>query len=98
MAAATPSLITKKPSGERSPVHQGRSYSSTSLVRRPALLASVRAMSIVSTPQTSAASRAEMSLVRSEEHTSELQSRENLVCRLLLEKKQNKLLDEIKAY
>src|SRR5207302_9247109 len=30
------------------------------------------------------------SLVRSEEHTSELQSRENLVCRLLLEKKKKK--------
>src|SRR5690606_25992130 len=29
---------------------------------------------------------------RSEEHTSELQSRENLVCRLLLEKKKTKLL------
>src|SRR5436309_9357760 len=29
----------------------------------------------------------EMTLPRSEEHTSELQSRENLVCRLLLEKK-----------
>src|SRR5436309_7511458 len=29
---------------------------------------------------------------RSEEHTSELQSRENLVCRLLLEKKKNKQL------
>src|SRR5690606_41991838 len=28
---------------------------------------------------------------RSEEHTSELQSRENLVCRLLLEKKKSKL-------
>src|SRR5690606_41429800 len=28
--------------------------------------------------------------VRSEEHTSELQSRENLVCRLLLEKKKRK--------
>src|SRR5436309_6171464 len=28
---------------------------------------------------------------RSEEHTSELQSRENLVCRLLLEKKNNTL-------
>src|SRR5690606_34497388 len=28
--------------------------------------------------------------MRSEEHTSELQSRENLVCRLLLEKKNNK--------
>src|SRR5690606_41041689 len=30
---------------------------------------------------------ADVSGVRSEEHTSELQSRENLVCRLLLEKK-----------
>src|SRR5690606_40265490 len=30
------------------------------------------------------------SLPRSEEHTSELQSRENLVCRLLLEKKKKK--------
>src|SRR5690606_41031965 len=29
----------------------------------------------------------ELSWIRSEEHTSELQSRENLVCRLLLEKK-----------
>src|SRR5690606_21883609 len=34
-------------------------------------------------------SRLEDSLARSEEHTSELQSRENLVCRLLLEKKNN---------
>src|SRR5690606_40213156 len=33
-------------------------------------------------------------LVRSEEHTSELQSRENLVCRLLLEKKKNKELQQ----
>src|SRR5690606_42051109 len=31
-----------------------------------------------------------MYAIRSEEHTSELQSRENLVCRLLLEKKKNK--------
>src|SRR2546430_12365519 len=30
--------------------------------------------------------------VRSEEHTSELQSQSNLVCRLLLEKKKNNLL------
>src|SRR5690606_40806529 len=30
------------------------------------------------------------SAIRSEEHTSELQSRENLVCRLLLEKKKKK--------
>src|SRR4249919_4104876 len=31
--------------------------------------------------------------LRSEEHTSELQSRENLVCRLLLEKKKHNLGD-----
>src|SRR5690606_1693413 len=34
--------------------------------------------------------QAESARVRSEEHTSELQSRENLVCRLLLEKKNKK--------
>src|SRR5207302_10310445 len=33
--------------------------------------------------------RAYVSSKRSEEHTSELQSRENIVCRLLLEKKNN---------
>src|SRR5690606_42093377 len=38
------------------------------------------------TPRNSAVYQA----LRSEEHTSELQSRENLVCRLLLEKKKNK--------
>src|SRR3712207_8048083 len=32
-------------------------------------------------------------LVRSEEHTSELQSRQYLVCRLLLEKKKQKSID-----
>src|SRR2546422_2800632 len=34
--------------------------------------------------------RTELSVVRSEEHTSELQSRLHLVCRLLLEKKKKK--------
>src|SRR5690606_40956848 len=34
-----------------------------------------------------AASKLRFTVYRSEEHTSELQSRENLVCRLLLEKK-----------
>src|SRR5690606_41062045 len=38
-------------------------------------------------PLESAAGRAPRADDRSEEHTSELQSRENLVCRLLLEKK-----------
>src|SRR2546427_4992678 len=37
--------------------------------------------------------RADMVEARSEEHTSELQSQSNLVCRLLLEKKKN--VDEI---
>src|SRR5256886_13683995 len=32
---------------------------------------------------------------RSEEHTSELQSQSNLVCRLLLEKKKNKIVNVI---
>src|SRR2546430_6964575 len=34
--------------------------------------------------------------IRSEEHTSELQSQSNLVCRLLLEKKKNTHVDHIK--
>src|SRR5688572_32564707 len=34
--------------------------------------------------------------LRSEEHTSELQSQSNLVCRLLLEKKKNEKLNSIK--
>src|SRR5690606_40528191 len=38
----------------------------------------------------SPASAGDLPLSRSEEHTSELQSRENLVCRLLLEKKKKK--------
>src|SRR5204863_1997097 len=35
---------------------------------------------------------------RSEEHTSELQSRRDLVCRLLLEKKKKVALDTIRVY
>src|SRR5690606_13426488 len=37
-------------------------------------------------------------VVRSEEHTSELQSRENLVCRLLLEKKKCKQTKKRKSF
>src|SRR2546430_11362889 len=39
--------------------------------------------------------RAIRSLMRSEEHTSELQSQSNLVCRLLLEKKKNNTFDRL---
>src|SRR5690554_7378222 len=37
----------------------------------------------------------ELEILRSEEHTSELQSRPHLVCRLLLEKKKNKQIKNI---
>src|SRR5688572_31821215 len=40
----------------------------------------------------------EASQPRSEEHTSELQSQSNLVCRLLLEKKKNNTNDTLTAY
>src|SRR5690606_40028091 len=43
--------------------------------------------SVVLVDQSETVIRLEFNAVRSEEHTSELQSRENLVCRLLLEKK-----------
>src|SRR5690554_7757254 len=46
----------------------------------------VRAYSIASDPK----NPMEIELIRSEEHTSELQSRPHLVCRLLLEKKKQK--------
>src|SRR5690606_24946023 len=49
---------------------------------------------VIIAPSVSAAAvevvKAKQNVRRSEEHTSELQSRENLVCRLLLEKKKKK--------
>src|SRR5207302_7998209 len=56
---------------------EGRDPDSTRKSQDPSLNASV------------CARRIRISPFRSEEHTSELQSRENLVCRLLLEKKKN---------
>src|SRR2546430_12616950 len=48
---------------------------------------------LASRPSLVPAARASRSMSRSEEHTSELQSQSNLVCRLLLEKK-----NSIRAY
>src|SRR5947209_9979281 len=48
------------------------------------------ACSLVSIPARAAAKPAKTPYRRSEEHTSELQSRQYLVCRLLLEKKKKK--------
>src|SRR5207302_2126371 len=54
----------------------------------PPLLATALSIFFVILAQSAATSRAyAIHYTRSEEHTSELQSRENLVCRLLLEKK-----------
>src|SRR5436309_4337376 len=46
---------------------------------------------IASRPPATVRDQPDQRLARSEEHTSELQSRENLVCRLLLEKKKTKI-------
>src|SRR2546421_2253695 len=46
------------------------------------------------TPRTVGGRRRMISAVRSEEHTSELQSRSDLVCRLLLEKKKDALVND----
>src|SRR2546430_6801486 len=57
---------------------------------RPASQASRAARTgIQATPNNSAI---RMTSARSEEHTSELQSQSNLVCRLLLEKKKNRII------
>src|SRR3712207_8761402 len=49
-----------------------------------------RALASVTAASETLASRVRPPQLRSEEHTSELQSRQYLVCRLLLEKKKNK--------
>src|SRR5690606_40545458 len=62
-----------------SPSEAARSYEEA--VSRDALALNLRS------PEQSPRATEHVAQVRSEEHTSELQSRENLVCRLLLEKK-----------
>src|SRR2546427_2228355 len=65
----------------------------TTLFRSPASrnrLVMARPMPRVPPVTTTVWSRKSNTALRSEEHTSELQSQSNLVCRLLLEKKKNK--------
>src|SRR2546427_6838398 len=63
----------------------------TTLFRSPLAVYSGRPLK--ATPQAEEASLAMMNFhrLRSEEHTSELQSQSNLVCRLLLEKKKTQI-------
>src|SRR5438270_7140167 len=72
-------------SRERSPGSPGR--------RRPSPSAAPRIRCRRKTPRRGARGR----IRRSEEHTSELQSQSNLVCRLLLEKKKKKKKSETKT-
>src|SRR3712207_6901208 len=66
------------------------STSSTTWLTSPPVL-TVCVVSTRSTSSAASASKAD----RSEEHTSELQSRQYLVCRLLLEKKKTKIKYEL---
>src|SRR5690606_20254129 len=59
------------------------SFANQQINRRPPL----QQLGYKETPNEASTARDEVAHIRSEEHTSELQSRENLVCRLLLEKK-----------
>src|SRR2546430_8338633 len=67
--------------------------SSSWLLAVSSVLSTVRTLSRFDPSHVSGGTRvAKISAIRSEEHTSELQSQSNLVCRLLLEKK-NKILE-----
>src|SRR3712207_7986261 len=72
-------------------LHDALPISEFSLVRFAGDAARAAAVYAGTTPL-SADDVAEAVLWRSEEHTSELQSRQYLVCRLLLEKKKNNVL------
>src|SRR2546430_13181306 len=64
-------------------LHDALPISTASRGRTPASSSSITA------PTTSVTRRSPPAAARSEEHTSELQSQSNLVCRLLLEKKKH---------
>src|SRR5690606_40174364 len=76
--------------GDAEPLACPRSFRQVRARRRDRRLPVVRSDGVFvrpAVPRTAAALRRRYRRGRSEEHTSELQSRENLVCRLLLEKK-----------
>src|SRR5690606_40250646 len=64
--------------------------SATSVATSSAVLSACASACVAVNFASKADCKLETCEMRSEEHTSELQSRENLVCRLLLEKKKNK--------
>src|SRR5690606_39591946 len=65
----------------------------TVAARPPSFVTTVSTAVAPSTRKTPVPPSGSVAVTRSEEHTSELQSRENLVCRLLLEKKRERSTD-----
>src|SRR6266511_5474308 len=84
--SATPRARAVSPT----PSMSGFAARSCSAIRTPPRLASADEPRIASVVMPAAPAPRRLAGSRSEEHTSELQSRENLVCRLLLEKKKKK--------
>src|SRR3712207_8680153 len=70
-----------------------RSANASALVNRWVTVAVVDDTSVTASPSSSATTDSSPQRTRSEEHTSELQSRQYLVCRLLLEKKKKLWVD-----
>src|SRR5690606_40904335 len=81
-------ICTAPPSSRYQPGARSTVSSDTQLPPRATPVTPLRRMP--SPPVPPAGTRRPRDRRRSEEHTSELQSRENLVCRLLLEKKKKK--------
>src|SRR5690554_7642469 len=80
--------------------HLRKSLEASILVQISVCLSAFRSQSLVfvATLQTRPAVGVIFSVVRSEEHTSELQSRPHLVCRILLEKKKKKKMTTVRIY
>src|SRR5690606_40927042 len=78
-------LATHEPPQARTMISAG--FSGSCAKALPVQPVATSPPSAAAPPRNRRRDRARIDFVRSEEHTSELQSRENLVCRLLLEKK-----------
>src|SRR5882762_11077728 len=92
-SSMVPSLGSRKPAIMRSVVVLPQPDGPSSETNSPRVSASVARSTAVKAPKRQVTSRRTSLLTppRSEEHTSELQSHLNLVCRLLLEKKKKNL-------
>src|SRR5690606_41711229 len=80
-------LISPVPTHGLPEIHAGRDETSVMLAIAPDKVRSERIAELRSPPDPAQVRATILDPAKSEEHTSELQSRENLVCRLLLEKK-----------